>query len=134
MRRVDLVAATLAVTLVLFVGGCGEDATGPATGDIEVTLTITGVDLDADGAMVSCDGETERMLVPDVPVTFFQLPEGDHVLMLTDLNGNCQAEQNPRAVSVSSGETSQTTFAVTCAGPDPQLDLSKVAVAMVPGG
>jgi hypothetical protein len=66
-------------------------------------------------------------------VTFFQLPEGDHVLLLTDLNGNCQAEQNPRGVSVSSGETSQTTFAVTCAGPDPQLDVNKVAVAMVPG-
>jgi len=133
MKRSSLAAVTLVISVAILMSSCDDDVTGPDTGVIEVMLTITGVDVDPDGGIVYCDGGEGRMLVPDVPVTFFELPEGDHVLWLSDLRGHCTADQNPRAVSVSSGETTQTTFAVTCAGPDPRLDVSKVAVAMVPG-
>jgi hypothetical protein len=133
MNGCKLAASALTICLTICFTGCDETTTEPGTGAIDVMLTITGVDVDSDGGTVTCDGGEERMLVPEVPVTFFALQEGDHVLWLSDLSGHCTAEQNPRAVSVTSGQTAQTTFAVTCAGPDPQLDLSKVAVAMVPG-
>ena len=133
MKRSSLAAASLVISLAILTSSCDDDVTGPDTGAIEVMLTITGVDVDPNGGIVYCDGGEGRMLVPDVPVTFYELPEGDHVLWLSDLRGHCTADQNPRAVSVSSGETTETTFAVTCAGPDPRLDVSKVAVAMVPG-
>jgi len=127
------ITAALVISLAVLTGSCDEDVTGPGTGAIEVMLTITGVDIDPNGGIVSCDGGEGRMLVPDVPVTYLLLPEGNHLLWLSDLNGNCSAAENPRAVSVSAGETTQTTFAVVCAGPDPRLEVSKVAVAMVPG-
>jgi hypothetical protein len=133
MKRSKLAAATFIISLVVVTGSCDDEVTGLGTGEIQVSLTITGVDIDPDGGIVDCDGGAGRMLVPDVPVTFFDLSEGDHVLWLSDLSGHCSAAQNPRAVPVSSGETTQTTFAVTCAGPDPRLEVSKVAVAMVPG-
>ena len=133
MIRSYLAASAPVILLTGFTIGCGESGTEPGDGAIEVMLTITGVDVDPDGGTVSCDGGDGRMLVPDVPVTFFALHEGDHVFWLSDLSSHCSAEQNPRAVSVTSGQTTQTTFAVTCSGPDPRLDASRVAVAMVPG-
>jgi len=133
MNGSKLSAFALPICLAVLVAGCGESTTAPANGSIEVMLTLTGVDVDPDGGTVTCDGGDEQMLVPDVPVTFFDLAEGDHFLWLSDLSGHCSADQNPRSVSVTSGQATQTTFAVTCAGPDPQLDLSRVAVGMVPG-
>jgi hypothetical protein len=133
MKRPNPANAALVFCLAILTGSCGEEVTGLGNGSLEVMLTITGTDVDPNGGLVSCDGEEGRMLVPDVPVTFLQLPEGDHVLWLSGLTANCSATQNPRAVSVAFGQTAETTFAVTCAGPDPSLDVSKSAVAMVPG-
>ena len=80
MNRSHLAASALTILLSNLMIGCGESGTEPGDGTIEVMLTITGVDVDPDGGTVSCDGGDGRLLVPDVPVTFYALHEGDHVL------------------------------------------------------
>jgi len=132
MGRWSCASSAIVIGLAIL-PACGDDVTGPSAGGIEVWLTITGVDVDSNGGTVAVDGEEGRMLVPDVPVTFYDLPEGNHVLWLSGLRDNCLADSNPRAVAVLGGQTTTATFAVTCSGPDPQLDVSKVAVGMVSG-
>ncbi|HSG82068.1 MAG TPA: Vps62-related protein [Gemmatimonadota bacterium] len=132
MRRSSSAVAVIATFLVLVTSSCEDEVTAPDTGAIEVWLTMSGVELDPDGGSISCDGEMGRMLVPDVPVSFLELPQGNHHLWLSGLTGNCTALNNPRTVSVSAGQTVEEMFAVVCEGPDPRLDVSRVAVAMVP--
>jgi len=111
---VVLVSACLAVALV----NCGsDDGTGvEGTGSIEVMLNMTGSDLDPDGCTVSVDDLVARAIEADGSVTFSDLEAGVHSVELYDLSGNCVVSgENPRAVSVAAGQTSETTFEVTCA-------------------
>jgi hypothetical protein len=109
-----LVTACLAVALV----SCGDDdGTGvEGTGSIEVTLNMTGSDLDPDGCTVSVDDLVARAIEAGGSVTFADLEVRVHGVELYDLSGNCVVSgENPRAVSVAAGQTSETAFEVTCA-------------------
>jgi len=126
--------AAFVILFTMVTGGCGDDATGTGgTGAVEVTLTLAGVDLDPNGATIVLDGLEERRLLPGVPLTLFDLGPGTHALWVTSLSGNCLAPNNPRPVTVTAGETTQEAFDAVCAGPAPQLTVSKVGVGMVPG-
>jgi hypothetical protein len=113
LASVVLVAASLAVALV----SCGDDGTGvEGTGSIEVTLNMTGNDLDPDGCTVSVDGLVARAIEAGGSVTFSDLEAGVHGVWLYGVSRNCTVSgENPRAVSVAAGQTSETTFEVTCA-------------------
>jgi hypothetical protein len=136
MHRPPLAAPAVVFALALASTSCGDNATGPTTttGAIEVTLTMSGVDLDPDGVMIYLDGLQEgRRLMADVPLTFFDLPAGKHSLWVDDLSGNCGLQNNPRPVTVGPGDTAQTTFDATCSGPAPTLDVSQLGLGMIPG-
>ncbi|UCC49172.1 MAG: hypothetical protein JSV41_03035, partial [Gemmatimonadota bacterium] len=114
LALVVLVTACLAVALV----SCGDDdGTGvEGTGSIQVTLDMMGSDLDPDGCTVSVDDLVARAIEAGGSVTFADLEVGVHGVELYDLSGNCVVSgENPRAVSVAAGETSETAFEVTCA-------------------
>jgi hypothetical protein len=84
-------------------------------GDLAVSTTTTGSDLDPDGYTVTVIGEPSQAVGINGSVTFTGLAEGDHTVELTGVAGNCTVSgPNPRTVTVPSGNTATTTFAVTC--------------------
>lgn len=84
-------------------------------GNLSVTTTSSGADLDPDGYSVSVDGGVTRAIGLDDTVTFRDLSVGDHQVELTDLAPNCAVQgENPRSVPVADGQTTPTTFAVVC--------------------
>ncbi len=94
--------------------GC-KDATGPTTGAARVTVTTTGIDLDADGYIVTVDGEPGRAVAPVDAITLHEIPTGAHTVALGGLAVNCViGGENPRTVSVAAGSTAKIAFAVAC--------------------
>ena len=115
--RVSICVAAAAAFLAVAILSCGsEETTGvPETGEIRVAMNVTGPDPDPDGCVVSLDGGSERQIVGGGEVVFSELAVGSHILRLTDLAENCTvAGENPRAVAVEAGVTSETTFQVVC--------------------
>jgi Tol biopolymer transport system component len=87
----------------------------PPVGRIEITATTTGVSQDQDGYAVSLDREPALPIPANGTLAFTGLTPGDHQVGLTGLAPNCTlAGENPRAVSVVNGESSQVTFRVSC--------------------
>ncbi len=89
----------------------------PTTGDLTVTTTTGGAGTDPNGYTVSVDGVTKSITV-NGSVTYNGLTAGNHSVGLSDVASNCVVSaQNPRTVAVSAGNTTQTSFAVTCTTP-----------------
>jgi len=94
--------------------GC-QDGAGPTTGAARVTVTTTGIDLDADGYIVTVDGEPGRAVAPVDAITLHEIPTGAHTVALGGLAVNCVVGgENPRTVSVAAGSTAEVAFAVAC--------------------
>ena len=109
----------LLLGVALLALGCGgSDSTGPSIGNVQVTASTTGADLDPDGYTVAVDGGAGRSLAVNGTVTFSQLSAGDHTVTLSGIAANCTPSgQNPRTVAVSAGAAAQTVFQVACAQP-----------------
>ena len=104
--------------------GCGENLTEPL-GTIEVTSVTTGDPTDPDGYTLSIDGDAGRALGPNAVVRVPDLPTGDHDLTLGGIAANCVlAGLNPRAVGVSGGAVSQTTFELDCGSSSGSIELT----------
>src|SRR5207248_1064265 len=87
----------------------------PPTGDLTVTNSTTGQDLDPDGYTVTVDGGQSRSLGVNTSTTYSGLTATSHTVELTGIAGNCTVSgQNPRTVSVPTSGTT-TTFTITCA-------------------
>jgi hypothetical protein len=113
---------------VPFGGTAGTTFTVTCTGrvgDLEVTASTTGSDLDPDGYTVTVDGGPSQAIGANGTVTFAGLAEGDHAVQLTGVAGNCTVSgANPRTVTVSFGGTASTTFTITCATRVGDLDVT----------
>ncbi len=114
-------SALLSSALVLLSAGCGDSddggSTGPdPTGGIEVTLTIAGDAIDADGCVFTIDGGSSRRLLAGESTTYTGLSVGQHEVVISDVAGNCQVlGESTRSMSVAADQTATATFAVTCA-------------------
>ncbi|MFL5954844.1 MAG: hypothetical protein ACJ76I_12135, partial [Gaiellaceae bacterium] len=86
----------------------------PTTGDLTVTATTTGVELDPDGYTVSVDGGTARALAINGSATFPALAAGTHTVAISGLAANCTTTTNPRTVTIVAGSSATTTFTVSC--------------------
>src|SRR5207237_444222 len=87
----------------------------PPTGDLTVTNSTTGQDLDPDGYTVTVDGGQSRSLGVNTSTTYSGLTATSHTVELTGIAGNCTVSgQNPRTVTVATSGTT-TTFTITCA-------------------
>jgi hypothetical protein len=94
-------------------------------GDLEVSTSTTGQDLDPDGYAVTVDGGPSQVIGVNGTVTFIGLAEGDHAVELTGLAGNCTVGgANPQTVTVPFGGTATTAFAVTCVARVGNLDVA----------
>src|SRR5438105_11369932 len=87
----------------------------PPTGNLTVTNSTTGQDLDPDGNTVTADGGQSRSLDIGRSTTYSGLTATSHTVELTGIAGNCTVSgQNSRTVSVPTSGTT-TTFTITCA-------------------
>jgi Tol biopolymer transport system component len=90
----------------------------PDTGTLQVTTSTSGAEPDADGYIVTVDGTDHGAIPATGTVSVETLSAGDHVVGLSGVAGNCQAQgENPRTVAVTAGATASVTFAVTCTAP-----------------
>jgi len=87
----------------------------PPPGNLTVTTTTTGSNLDADGYTVTVDGTTSQAIGTNGSVTFAGLPAGNHDVALSGLATNCAVSgSSPVTVTVPSGGTVTAAFTVTC--------------------
>lgn len=101
---VDLVAATA------FSVGCVSQ------GEVYVSTSTTGVDLDADGYTVTVDGGTSQAVPANGSVTFTAVPSGSHTVALSGIAGNCAVSgSNPQTVTVTAGAAAPASFSLSCA-------------------
>ena len=84
-------------------------------GTLRITTTTAGGDPDANGYVVTLDGEASQPIGLDASITLDNLTAGSHTLELSDLAENCSlVGGNPRSATVSTGITAETNFAITC--------------------
>jgi len=97
--------------------GCGETFISISSdGRIEVFVSTTGTDPDADGFSVTVDGGAARFVAPGGSVVLDHLSEGSHSLLLSGLAENCRVEgSNPRPVMVGPDGRADVAFDVRCA-------------------
>jgi len=90
----------------------------PTTGDLIVTTTTGGSDLDPDGYTVSVAGSSQPILT-NGSVTFFGLPAGTQSVALSGIASNCTVSgANPQTANVPAGGTGHADFAISCVAPD----------------
>jgi dipeptidyl aminopeptidase/acylaminoacyl peptidase len=126
MRRILKVAGLSSVALAAFLAACGDDdgPTAPTTGSIQVTVSTTGVDIDADGYTFSIDGGSAQAIDVNGSQTVSGLAPGALVVQLGDVAVNCTVDgQNPKSVTVTAGQTVQASFSVTCSALTGDLDV-----------
>src|SRR5437868_3313463 len=118
-RSVSLIAGLVAATT--FSVSCSAPPPPPTTGDLTVTTSTSGSNLDADGYTLTLDGGTTRSIGVNGSVTCSGVSAGSHTVVLSGVAGNCAASGGPsRTVSVPAGGTASTSFAVSCTAPPPQ--------------
>ena len=114
---------TLSVTIPLTGAGsvtfsvtCAAQPPPPQTGDLTVSTSTTGSNLDADGYTVTLDGNSSRAIATNGSATFTGLPAGSHTVVFSGVAGNCSVSGGTsRTVDVPAGGTASTSFAVSCA-------------------
>src|SRR5207302_377959 len=92
----------------------------PQTGNLTVSTSTSGSNVDADGYTVTVDGNASRSIGTDGSVTFTDLSAGNHTVALSDVAANCTVSGGTsRTVSVEAGSTVSTAFSVSCTAPPP---------------
>jgi len=98
-------------TTVTFAVECSAD-----TGDLEVSVTTTGDNLDSDGYTVNVDGTQTMAVASNGTVTFAGLAIGEHSLSLDGVATNCTVVGDiSRTATVAANATAQESYEVTCA-------------------
>jgi len=118
LSRATLPGVVSACLVILaLTAACGDQALGPAIGVVQVSVTTTGVELDANGYNVAIDGGVRHALPVNGTTTFPGLSPGSHSVLLAGFASNCGAvgATNPRSVEVVAGDTALVAFSVTCA-------------------
>src|SRR6266700_3058434 len=88
----------------------------PQTGNLTVSTSTSGSNLDPDGYMVTVDGGASQAIGTNGSVTYTALAAGSHSVALSGVAANCSVSgANPQTVTVPSGGTATTTFSVSCA-------------------
>jgi hypothetical protein len=88
------------------------------TGNLTVTTSTTGSNLDPDGYTVTVDGGAASQPIATNGSVTFTGPAGDHTVLLSGVAANCAVSgANPRTITVPAGGTASTTFSVTCTAP-----------------
>ena len=88
----------------------------PTSGDLAVTTTTSGTNLDPDGYTVAVDGGSGQAIGINTSFTFNGVATGSHTVTLSGVAGNCTVSGgSAQTTTVTSGQTATVTFSVTCA-------------------
>jgi hypothetical protein len=102
----------------------GDDVTGPPGVAVEITVTTTGIELDADGYTVQVDAKSARPVKSIESIQTRDIQPGDHTIYLGGVADNCTVRgANPRTVTVPA-EGVRITIEVVCAGRTGQVLVS----------
>jgi hypothetical protein len=89
----------------------------PTTGDLTVTTSTSGSDLDPDGYTVAVDQGAGQSIATNstTGVKFTNLPAGNHSVVLSDVAANCTVSGGTtHTVAVTAGGNTPAPFVVTC--------------------
>ena len=88
----------------------------PTTGNLTVTTSTTGSDLDPNGYTVTLDGSTSQSIATDGgSITFPNVPAGSHSVALSDVASNCTVSGGTsHGVTIIAGQPNSTSFSVSC--------------------
>lgn len=112
-----VVGRVLFTLIALCFIGCG-DSTGPQTGSIRVSLSMTGAQPDVDGCMIAVDGGTGQVLHGEASITFDGLSQGAHDVTISDVASNCLMQgEASREVAVSANDIAPVDFSIECPVP-----------------
>lgn len=129
-RRCLRLSFALAVSAAAGCGG-GEGVTVPPA-TLVITTSTTGAEPDADGYSVQIDAGPARALGPAATLTTEVTP-GNHTVHLGEVAANCTVPgDNPRAVSVTAGEVTTVSFAVTCTATTGSLSITSATTGPSP--
>jgi len=91
-------------------------------GQVQITTTTTGSDLDADGYEFSVDGGPSQTIAVSATATVPGLAAGTHTVVLSGVSANCTvAGGTSRDVTVTGGGTATVAFDVTCSPLPPEV-------------
>jgi PKD repeat protein len=111
---------TYSVTLAVTDGGGSSTQTQSVTvvappGNLTVTASTTGLSLSLNGYTITVDGTAIQQIPANGSVAFTGLVAGSHSVSLSGASVNCSVSSaNPQTVTVPSGGTATSTFAVSC--------------------
>ena len=118
---------------LLLAAGCRDQ--GPSTGNVRVTVTTTGGDLDLDGYALTVDGAGQQSIAVSGTMLLPDLPTGPHDVELIGVAANCTvAGPNPRLVAVRGGAVVEVSFAVSCVATGVQVTTPTTGVEIDPDG
>ena len=127
-RTVSLIAGLVAATT--FSVSCTAPPPPPTTGELTVTTSTSGSNIDADGYTVTVDGGASQAIGVNGSVTFSGLSAGSHTVVLSGVAGNCSVSGGTsRTANVTAGATASTSFSVTCTAPPPQTGSLSVSAS-----
>jgi hypothetical protein len=114
--------------------GGGEGVTvPPTTGILEITTSTSGTEQDADGYTVQIDAEAPQAIAAAATLEIPGVTPGNHTVLLGGLAANCTVSgDNPRAISVTAGETATIDFAVTCNAASGSLSITSATSGSSP--
>jgi len=94
----------------------------PTTGNLTVTTSTGGSDVDPDGYTVTVDGTDRPIPTNSSGVTFTGLAAGPHTVALSGVASNCSVSgSNPRNADVPAGGVGRADFLIRCTAlPPPQ--------------
>jgi Tol biopolymer transport system component len=109
-----VLASLVSLALLLAAAGC-KDTNQPRTGALRLTVVTTGGDLDLNGYVATVEGADPLAVPANGSAVIADLPTGNHSVALTDVATNCTpAVQNPSAVTVAGGDTTNVALVFAC--------------------
>jgi Tol biopolymer transport system component len=114
-RRYGLDAVRLLVAAVSLASCGGDGSTEPSgPGSLDVSVATTGVDIDADGFLLTVDAESPRAIPVNGTLTISEAA-GSHALTVAGLAINCDVTAVPTTANVRAEAATQVDIRVTCA-------------------
>jgi Tol biopolymer transport system component len=93
---------------------CGGDSTAPpTTGTIDFNFVTTGVDIDADGFLLTVDGGSPQAIPANGTLSISSLP-GSHTLTISGLAFNCDMNTVPASAAVTVGHATKVDVRASC--------------------
>jgi hypothetical protein len=129
-------ALTLLVVSATFTGlscGGGDVQAPPTSGTIQIATATSGPEPDADGYTISIDQGPETPIAVNATRQSDPLDPGSHEVQLGGLAANCAVQgENPRTITVASGEAARADFAITCGATTGAISVTTVTSGPAP--